>query len=82
MFPWALCVAPHGGYSRAMNQLPAAYEAYLQGKSEAFVATILPVLQQSVAEKTSGVHVVINPHVIQAHTDPGIPFGEIREGVD
>ncbi len=82
MFPWALCVARCAGYSRAMNQLPAAYEAYLQGKSEDFVATVLPVLQQSVAEKTHGVHVVINPHVVQAHTDPDIPFGEIREGVD
>ncbi len=65
-----------------MNQLPAPYADYLEGKDEDFIATILPVLLQSVAEKTHGVHVTVNPHVIQARTDPSIPFGEIREGVD
>lgn len=66
----------------SMNQLPAAYAEYLKGKSEGFTAAVLPVLLQSVAEKTHGVHVVVNPHVVQAHTDPAIPFGEIVEGVD
>lgn len=65
-----------------MNQLPAAYEEYLQGRDENFIATVLPVLQQSVAEKDHGVRVIINPHVIQAHTDPTVPFGVIHEGVD
>lgn len=65
-----------------MTQLPAAYTEYLQGKSEAFVDTVMPVLLQSVAEKTHGVHVVISAHVVQAHTDADVPFGEILEGVD
>ncbi|MET4003728.1 MULTISPECIES: hypothetical protein [Arthrobacter] len=65
-----------------MNQLPAVYEEYLQGKDENFIATVRPVLQQSVAEKTHGVRVVVTPHALQAHTDPAIPFGEIIEGPD
>ncbi|MFQ4149089.1 hypothetical protein AAGW05_10365 [Arthrobacter sp. LAPM80] len=65
-----------------MNQLPAAYAEYLEGKSEGFVAAVLPVLLQSVAEKTHGVHVLNSPHLVQAHTDDTIPFGEIREGID
>lgn len=65
-----------------MNQLPAAYEEYLQGRDENFIATVLPVLQQSVAEKNHGVRIIINPHVVQAHTDATVPFGVIHEGVD
>lgn len=65
-----------------MTQLPAAYEEYLQGRDENFIATVLPVLKQSVAEKTHGVRVAINPHEIQAHTDSTVPFGTIREDVD
>ena len=65
-----------------MTQLPAAYAEYLQGKTEAFVDTIMPVLLQSVAENTHGVHVVISAHVVQAHTDATIPFGEILEAAD
>lgn len=65
-----------------MNQLPAAYEEYLQGRDENFIATVLPVMKQSVADKTHGVHVAINPHEVQAFTDPRVPFGEIVEAVD
>ncbi len=65
-----------------MNQLPASYESYLQGKSADFVATVRPVLQQSVAEKTHGVHLTITRHAVQARTDANIPFGEIREDVE
>lgn len=65
-----------------MNQLPAAYAEYLQGRSEGFIATVLPVMQQSVAEKTHGVHIIITSHVVQAHTDSTIPFGEIVEALD
>lgn len=65
-----------------MTQLPAAYSEYLQGKSESFIATLTPVLLQSIAEKTHGVRVVTSAHVVQAHTDEAIPFGEIVEDVD
>ncbi|MDJ0315982.1 hypothetical protein [Arthrobacter antibioticus] len=65
-----------------MSELPVAYAEYLKGRSSDFIATVLPVLLQSVAEKTHGVHVVLNSHVIQAQTDPEIPFGEIFESVD
>lgn len=67
---------------RTMSQLPAVYEAYLQGKDEDFIATVRPVLQQSVAEKNHGVRIIRTPHVLQAHTDPAIPFGEIVEVTD
>lgn len=65
-----------------MSELPVAYADYLKGRSSDFIATVLPVLLQSVAEKTHGVHVVHNPQVVQAQTDPGVPFGEIFESVD
>ncbi len=65
-----------------MNQLPAAYAEYLQGRDEDFVDTVLPVMKQSVAEKTHGVRITLNPHVLQARTDASIPFGQIIEGVD
>ncbi|MFC8302530.1 hypothetical protein ACFUCV_02455 [Specibacter sp. NPDC057265] len=62
-----------------MNQLPASYEAYLSGKNADLVATLRPVLQQSAAEMSHGVRVVITLDEVQAHADPTIPFGEIRE---
>lgn len=65
-----------------MNQLPAAYTEYLQGRDENFIDTVLPVLKQSVAEKTHGVRITMNPHELQARTDPTIPFGQIVEAVD
>lgn len=65
-----------------MSQLPALYEQYLQDKDESFIATVRPVLQQSVAEKDHGVRVVISKNSIQAHTDPAVPFGEIVESGD
>lgn len=65
-----------------MTQLPAAYEEYLQGRDENFISAVLPVLKQSVAEKTHGVRVSINPHEVQAHTDATVPFGTIHEDVD
>ena len=65
-----------------MKQLPAAYAEYLRDRDEDFVDTVLPVLQQSVAEKTHGVRITLNPHVLQARTDATIPFGQIVEGVD
>lgn len=64
-----------------MNQLPASYEAYLYGKSADIAATVRPVLQQSAAEGTHGVHVVVTPDEVQAYADPTIAFGEIREEV-
>ena len=65
-----------------MKQLPAAYAEYLQGRDEGFIDTVLPVMKQSVAEKTHGVRITINPHELQARTDETIPFGQIVEGVD
>lgn len=64
-----------------MNQLPAAYAEYLQDKDEGFIATVLPILKQSVAEKTHGVHVTVNSHTVQARTSPEVPFGEVQEDV-
>jgi len=69
-------------YCWLMEQLPAVYQDYLADKDEDFVAAVLPVLRQSVAEGNHGVHIVLNPHVVQAHTDERIPFGEIRENID
>ncbi|WP_427018114.1 hypothetical protein ACQCSX_05810 [Pseudarthrobacter sp. P1] len=65
-----------------MNELPAAYKAYLEGKSEDFVDTISPILKQSAADQRHGVRVVVNPHVLQAHLDDRVPYGSIVEDID
>ncbi|MGO4382957.1 hypothetical protein [Specibacter sp. RAF43] len=65
-----------------MKQLPAAYVEYLQDRDEDFIATVKPVLQQSNADQSHGVRVVLLPHWVQAHIDETIPFGEVVEGVD
>lgn len=65
-----------------MSELPASYTRYLEGRDELFVDTIRPILMQSAAEKTQGVRVVIDPHVLQAHLDAKIPYGQIVEDVD
>ena len=66
-----------------MSQLPASYVKYLEGRSAEFIDTVRPVLLQSAADGTHGVHVVLNePHELQAHVDPAVPFGQITEGVD
>lgn len=77
---WPCCWCRAGTTVWTMNQLPAAYAEYLAGRDEDFIATVLPVLKQSVADKKHGVHVVINSHTVQARTDPEVPFGEVREG--
>jgi hypothetical protein len=65
-----------------MKQLPEAYEAYLAGKDEDFIATVKPILQQSAAEGDHGVRVVIDPPLLQAHLDSHVPFGTVVEDVD
>ncbi|MDQ4491032.1 hypothetical protein RBS60_12590 [Sinomonas sp. ASV486] len=65
-----------------MTELPASYAKYLLGRDELFVDTIRPILLQSAADKTQGVRVVIDPHVLQAHLDEKIPYGEIVEDID
>ncbi|WP_104087557.1 hypothetical protein [Arthrobacter sp. GMC3] len=65
-----------------MNQLPEAYQTYLQGKDEAFVDTVKPILQQSAADQNFGVRIVVLPHGVQAHLDERIPFGKVVESVD
>lgn len=70
------------GYCLSMKQLPEVYEQYLQGKDEAFIATVKPVLQQSAAGQDFGVKVVIDLDLIQAHIDRTLPFGQIVEAVD
>ncbi|ASN52422.1 MULTISPECIES: hypothetical protein [Sinomonas] len=65
-----------------MSELPASYQRYLQGRDEAFIETVRPILLQSAAEETFGVRVVVVPHVLQAHLDERIPYGEIVEDLD
>ncbi|GAB4099861.1 hypothetical protein [Sinomonas halotolerans] len=65
-----------------MSELPASYRKYLQGRDQTFIDTVRPVLQQSAAEEMFGVRVVIDPHLLQAHLDERLPFGEIVEDVD
>ncbi|MDQ4503298.1 hypothetical protein [Sinomonas sp. ASV322] len=65
-----------------MSELPASYKKYLEGRDESFVETIRPVLLQSAAEAEMGVRVVIDPHVLQAHLDEHIPYGQIIEDID
>lgn len=65
-----------------MVALPASYKKYLEGRDEDFVETVRPVLLQSAAEAEMGVRVVMDPHVLQAHLDERIPFGQIVEDID
>jgi hypothetical protein len=65
-----------------MSELPASYRRYLEGRDETFVETVRPILLQSAAEQTFGVRVVVIPHVLQAHLDEHIPYGEIVEDID
>ncbi|NUP75741.1 MAG: hypothetical protein HOQ07_14005 [Sinomonas sp.] len=65
-----------------MVELPAAYKKYLEGRTVDFVETVRPVLLQSAADAEVGVRIVIDPHVLQAHLDERIPYGQIVEDVD
>ncbi len=82
MFPLALLPRGPPGYCGGMKQLPESYASYLEGKDESFIATVRPILQQSTAGQINGVRVVLEPHVVQAHIDEGLPFGTIVESVD
>ncbi len=67
-----------------MSELPASYKEYLAGKSEMFISTVKPVLQQSAADQLHGVRVVYNPGSTghQAHIDDTLPFGVVFEDID
>lgn len=65
-----------------MNQLPESYAQYLQDRDDAFIDTVRPVLQQSVADMNFGVRVVLLPHGVQARLDESIPYGQVVESVD
>jgi hypothetical protein len=71
-------------YPFAMSELPASYKEFLAGKSEMFISTVKPVLQQSAADRLHGVRVVYNPGSTghQAHLDDSIPFGVVVEDID
>ena len=65
-----------------MTELPASYAKYLVGRDAPFVDAVRPILMQSAADGVHGVRVVIDPHVLQAHLDETIPYGEIVEDID
>ncbi|MGA7203029.1 MAG: hypothetical protein WBX27_00195 [Specibacter sp.] len=65
-----------------MKQLPEAYQEYLKDKDDAFIDTVKPVLQQSNADQSHGVRVLLLLHGVQAHLDETIPFGEVVESLD
>ena len=65
-----------------MVELPASYKKYLEGRDEAFIETVRPVLLQSAADAEVGVRVVIDPHVLQAHLDDKVPYGQVVEDID
>ncbi len=67
-----------------MSELPASYKEFLADKSEMFINTVKPVLQQSAADKLHGVRVVYNPGSTghQAHLDDSLPYGVIFEDID
>lgn len=75
---------PPRGYPFDMSELPASYKEYLADKSEMFISTVKPVLQQSAADKLHGVRVVYNPGSTghQAHLDDSLPFGVVLEDID
>lgn len=65
-----------------MSELPASYRKYLEGRDPIFVDTVRPVLLQSAADQSAGVRIVLDPHLLQAHIDERIPYGQIIEDVD
>lgn len=71
-------------YPVGMSELPASYKQFLADKSELFISTVKPVLQQSAADQLHGVRVVYNPGSTghQAHLDDSIPYGVIVEDID
>ena len=71
-------------YPVAMKELPASYQQFLADKSEMFISTVKPVLQQSAADRLHGVRVTYNPGSTghQAHLDETLPFGVVLEDID
>lgn len=65
-----------------MEQLPAQYSEYLEGKDQGFIDTVLPVLKESVAGGKEGVRVTVNRFEVQAVAENTIPFGTIVEDRD
>ncbi|WP_415855866.1 hypothetical protein [Sinomonas sp. G460-2] len=65
-----------------MVELPASYKKYLEGRDEEFIETVRPVLLQSAADAEMGVRVVVDPHVLQAHLDEKVPYGQVVEDID
>lgn len=65
-----------------MSQLPVEYARYLDGKDQDVIDTVMPVFQQSMAEKLHGVHISIIPKGLQARLDDTLPYGTIVEDDD
>ncbi|HEV7167909.1 MAG TPA: hypothetical protein VGN49_08075 [Micrococcaceae bacterium] len=65
-----------------MTELPEGYQQYLSDKTPRFIETVLPVMEQSVAEQLHGVHVRLLPGGNQAFMDPNLAYGEVVEGLD
>ncbi|MGO2004038.1 hypothetical protein ACTXOR_08425 [Arthrobacter rhombi] len=61
------------------NPLPRAYQSYLEGAEPAFLDTVRPVMQESVAEGEYGVLVRFLGTGVQALVSETVPFGEVRE---
>jgi hypothetical protein len=75
---------PFQDYPFDMSELPASYKEFLADKSEMFISTVKPVLQQSAADKLHGVRVTYNPGPTghQAHLDDTLPYGVVIEDID
>lgn len=64
----------------AMDQeLPAAYQKYLDDAPPEQIGTLRPVMLESVAEGTHGILVRGLPSEIQAMVSEAVPYGEVRE---
>ncbi len=61
------------------NELPRAYRKYLEGATPAYIDTVRPVMQESVAEGEHGVLVRFMGSEVQAMVSETVPFGEVRE---
>lgn len=56
-----------------------AYRSYLEGAEPAFLHTVKPIMQESVAEGEHGVLVRFLGSGVQAMVSEKVPFGEVRE---
>ncbi len=61
------------------GELPRNYQKYLDAVDPAYVGTVRPIMQETVAEGEHGVLVRFLGSEVHALVSDAVPFGEVRE---